>query len=455
MMELPLSRQAIRKLLASPIQRRVTAGAGWSLLGAVAAQGSNVAAAIIVARSLGQVGLGEFGMITSTVITLGVLAELGLASTATKYLAELRTSNPDRAGRVLGLCTAAAAFIGSVVALGLFIATPELASTLLKAPHLVLELRLSCVLLFLNGMIATQLGALYGLERFRTAALVNVFRGLVSLPLLAIGLWWAGILGAIAAMTLVAFLTWVLTQAAVLKECANEGIHISWRDARTEADTFWQFSLPAFIASALVGPATWLGNILLVNQVNGYAELGAFNAANQWRNASLLLPTVLGQTLLPILASLLGKGDRASTRRLVLYSMAASLLVAVPVATALILGSNFIMGLYGPGFATYSLVLSFVVTTFVLQALQMPVGQVIAASGRMWLGAGLNLGWSLAFIACAWLLVRRGMGAVGLALSYVLSYLIHSAWTGWFGARLVRGSATEPLQGSAGQLPGG
>src|SRR2546422_7293110 len=132
-MELPLSRQALRKLLASPIQRRVTAGAGWSLLGAVAAQGSNVAAAIIVARSLGQVGLGEFGMITSTVITLGVLAELGLASTATKYLAELRTSNPDRAGRVLGLCTAAAAFIGGVVALGLFIATPELAWTLLKA----------------------------------------------------------------------------------------------------------------------------------------------------------------------------------------------------------------------------------------------------------------------------------------------------------------------------------
>ena len=101
-MQLPTSREALRKLLASPIQRRVTAGASWSLLGAVGAQGSNLVAAIIVARSLGRVGLGEFGMVTSTVITLGVLAELGLGSTATKYVAELRVAHPDRAGRVLG-----------------------------------------------------------------------------------------------------------------------------------------------------------------------------------------------------------------------------------------------------------------------------------------------------------------------------------------------------------------
>jgi len=101
------------------------------------------------------------------------------------------------------------------------------------------------------------------------------------------------------------------------------------------------------------------------------------------------------------------------------------------------------MGLYGPEFARHGSVLSIVALTFLLQALQMPIGQLIAASGRMWLGAALNLGWSFAFIAFTWLLVGRGMGAVGLALGYVFSYLIHSAWTGWYGVRLLNGSVTK------------
>jgi len=447
-----LSSNTPEKLLFGPVHRRLTTGTIWSLVGAVSAQGSNVIAGIIVARSIGRVGFGEFSMITSTVVMLAVLAELGLSSTATKYVAELKRSDPERAGRVLGLVTAATALIGSAVSLGLFIAAPTLASTLLKAPHLVFEFRLSCALILLNGLGATQLGALYGLEQFRTAALVNVFRGLVSLPLLAIGLWWGGIRGAVGAMALAALLTWVLAQAAVLKECANDSIRISWQHARAELHTLWKFSLPAFIASALVGPTTWLGNTFLVNHVNGYTELGAFNAANQWRNASLLLPTILGQTVMPIVASLLGQGDHVGSRKVVLYSMAASLALAVPVATVLIFGRRVIMGLYGPGFASYSPVLTIVATTFLLQALQMPIGQLITASGRMWLGAGLNLGWSLAFIAATWLLVGRGMGAVGLALGYVLSYLLHSAWTGWFGLRLLRGPVTRPLRAPSPKL---
>src|SRR5437667_6116328 len=94
----------LEQLFSGLILRRLTTGTSWSFVGAICAQGSNVAAAIVVARSLGRVGLGEFSMITSTVLMLGILTELGLGTTATKYVAELRTSNPHRAGRVLGVC---------------------------------------------------------------------------------------------------------------------------------------------------------------------------------------------------------------------------------------------------------------------------------------------------------------------------------------------------------------
>ena len=47
----------------------------------------------------------------------------------------------------------------------------------------------------------------------------------------------------------------------------------------------------------------WLANAVLAHQPGGYGELGLFNAANQWRLALLLLPSVLIRVALPLMAS--------------------------------------------------------------------------------------------------------------------------------------------------------
>jgi len=58
------------------------------------------------------------------------------------------------------------------------------------------------------------------------------------------------------------------------------------------------------------------------------------------------------------------------------------------------------------------------------------------ASGRMWMGFVMNLGWAICFIGATRLLVYRG--ALGLAEARLAAYVIHGVWTGLFAWRLLR-----------------
>src|ERR1035441_7680402 len=78
------------------LRGRFARGAVWSLIGAALAQGANLAASVITARLLGRVQFGMYGMVQSTVGMLGVFAGLGLGLTATKYVAEFRSRDPER-----------------------------------------------------------------------------------------------------------------------------------------------------------------------------------------------------------------------------------------------------------------------------------------------------------------------------------------------------------------------
>jgi len=87
---------------ASEIGYRLAKGVFWSMASAVISRGLMLAASVLVARMLGKTGFGELGMIRSTVGMFGVFAGFGLGLTATKHVAEFRSSDPARAGRIIG-----------------------------------------------------------------------------------------------------------------------------------------------------------------------------------------------------------------------------------------------------------------------------------------------------------------------------------------------------------------
>jgi O-antigen/teichoic acid export membrane protein len=417
----------LARIEASEIGYRLAKGTFWSMAGAVISRGLMLVASVFVARILGKTGFGELGMIQSTVGMFGVFAGFGLGLTATKYVAEFGRRDPTRAGRIISLSGLVAVVTGGLMALGLFVFAPWLAQHTINAPHLAGVLRVGALILFISALNGAQTGALAGFEAFRTIAYVNLFVGLISFPILVAGVYLGGLTGAVWASAVNLGFNWLLNHLALRVEARRCGVPFTFRKCSQELSVLWRFSLPAVLSGSVVGPVTWACTALLVNQPNGYGEMGIFSAANQWYTLVLFLPSMLGSVVLPILSERLGQNQAGQSSRLLKLTMKTNSLLAFPVVLLAGVASPSVMNLYGESFRSGWPTLVVVLLTAGLLAIQTPVGQIIAASGRMWLGFAMNCGWAVMFLLGTLILVPSG--SLGLAIARAVSYAIHATWT--------------------------
>lgn len=413
-------------------------GVMWSSIGSAASQILGFAASIVTARLLGTSGFGELGMVVSTVGMLGVFAGMGAGTTATRYLAELRHQDTPRAGRILALTFACGGVAGLAAASVLFVGAPFFATHVLAAQQLTGALRWGCALVLLNTISGVINGALVGCEAFRAVAGVSLARGLFGVIATSLGVWLWGLYGALGAMTLTATVECTVGQILLRGQLRNLGIQCLWRGCRDEVHVLWRFAIPAFLGNAMVGPVTWAAGAMLVNQPSGYKEMGVFNAANQCRTLLLFLPGILASVNTPVLSSLFGVGDFRGFRRVLVTTVKGTICITLPIIVLGFMAKDSIIGWYGAGFSDRGMVLGITLLTMGVLAIEIPFAQVMVAANRMWLGMLMNAGWGVAVLVTTWLLGQRHMGAEGLALAYLVSYLIHGLWTLLFAIRFFR-----------------
>jgi O-antigen/teichoic acid export membrane protein len=432
-----LARRAWAHASASELRRRFFRGAFWTLTGSIASRTLNLPGSIICARVLGEAGFGKLGIIQSTDMMLGSFAGLGMGATASRYVARLRSADPLQAGRVLALCAIGALCWGGMMAAGLLIFAPLLAERALAAPELTYPLMISSGILLLRALDDAQVGALSGLEAFRTVAFNRTWTSGVQVVCMIGGVFWNGLTGAVWGMIGGLCVSWLLNNRAVRRECVRAGISYVFAGCWTEWRVLTQFSLPAAISGSLFAPVTWIGNAMLVHQPDGYAQMGLFNAASQWRNALLFVPYAVGQAVIPMMSHEFGRDKANNAAKVMRANMWTNAAVTFPVMIGLGLFSPLIMAQYGKGFAGAWPVLLVGLFTAFLMALQAPVGYVIVASGRMWISLVSNCAWGAVFLAANRILVPQG--AIGLAMSYLIAHVARATWTFVYAYRLLNG----------------
>jgi O-antigen/teichoic acid export membrane protein len=166
---------------------------------------------------------------------------------------------------------------------------------------------------------------------------------------------------------------------------------------------------------------------MLVNAPNGFAEMGVFNAANQWSQVIVFLAGTIANVSIPIISERLGQGDHRAPIRILRGSIAATGAMVMPIAVGASAFSPIIMGAYGSGFRQGWLTMVVAFATAALLAVQTPIGTVIQASGRMWIGAAMNCAWGATLVILTW--IALPLGALGLALAGLGAYVAHGVWT--------------------------
>jgi O-antigen/teichoic acid export membrane protein len=392
------------------------------MAGSVISRGLMLCATVLVARMLGKTVYGELGMIQSTVGMFGVVAGFGLGLTATKHVAEFRQSDPERAGRIIGLSGMFAMCTGGLMALGLFIFAPWLAEHTINAPHLAGVLRIGALILFINALNGAQTGALAGFEAFKTIAHVNLFVGLISFPILVTGAYFGGLTGAVWALAINLCFNWLLNHLALRKEARRYSVPFGFRDCGRELPVLWSFALPATLAGIMVGPANWACRALLTNQPNGYAEMGILTAALVFQN---LLMFVSGMLSAPLLSVVSSAGANIS-EKLGTVNILSTWILGVVFAIPLLCFPEIAQMVFGSDYATRSFQVTFSLVIFCSSIMTFKAGlaRVLAANSLLWWGFFSNTFWAVILIASTIFLVR--WGAPGLAASLTIAYILNT-----------------------------
>lgn len=412
-----------KRLHASPVGLRLARGAFWALVGTVISRGLSLLSTIFAARLLGLVRYGELGVVLSTIGMLSTIAGFSLGQMSTKYVAEFYQKDPERAGRVISLSNLFSWLTGGAMTTVLFLFANDIAAHALAAPYLENQLRIASLLLLLGSITGAQAGTLYGFEAFRIIARINIITGVTSILAIVSGAWLFGLDGAIWGTIISRIATYFAGRTALRRVTSRHGIPLKNPNQLQEIGLVWHFGVPAMMGGVMVGPVIWITNAFVVNQPNGYAEMGIFNAANQLRQLILFFPTTLASVVLPMLSNLQGMGSSRNYRRLFWANMGLSAGSAIVIALPIVLFAPWVMARFGESFRMGSSVLVLLCMAAVLSAALDGVGQSIASEGQMWFGFALNLIWAVTMLIFSYTLRRHG--AIGLGIAYLVAYTVH------------------------------
>ena len=143
-----------------------------------------------------------------------------------------------------------------------------------------------------------------------------------------------------------------------------------------------------------------------------------------WKVIILFIPTAVSQIILPILSSLV-KTDKTKYWKVLKINILVNAFVALAMVGLVICFSQYIMAAYGSNFENTMPLMILAIST-VFTAVGNVVGLAIASKSQMWLGFLFNIVWGIVLVVSAYYLIEKGYGSVGVALSILLAYVIHS-----------------------------
>ncbi len=409
------------------LRQAVTSNLLWNTGRWGIAQGATFIVNVITARTLGQAAFGAYGILQTTLQTFAQVASFSTASTATKYVAEYAQVDPRRAGRIARICGLLVTVSGLAVGCAVILTAKPIATSVLGASDLGLQVALLGVGSFFTVSALFQGGVLAGLQRFDVLALTSA----IAAPLfIAGGAGLAiryGLTGSIVALVGNAALMWGLCTWLAIRERHRRGLRSGIVESFEEMPIVFRFALPGAITGLTAMPAIWVSSSILVRQPGGMREMAIFAASNSFRSIVLFLPGVLSGAALPSLNHARGRNEPGAFRSIYWSTLTLTLAVTTIACVVISVAGPLLMSIYGRDFTGGIPTLTILMAS---TAIEGTIGITVAAfqsTARMWtflfavaLPRDVGLAVAAYFFAPRW-------GAEGLALAYATSTIVSAA----------------------------
>jgi O-antigen/teichoic acid export membrane protein len=396
---------------------RVARGGGLNLLGAGFNQALRFVITLLLARLIGQGGVGRYFQAFAFLSLLGLLALSGFRGALTRFVAVHRADGDDAALRGtlrLGLLipTAGAAVLG----LGLFAAAGWIGRHALDDPGMVFPLRIVSIALPATAFTDAALAATQGYRTMTPYASVNLvfepaFRVLLTVAFLALD--W-GLKGAMVALLITNSAAAVIA-AVWLRRLTGRLTALPayrWRE-------LFGFSTVSWLASLASTGLVWADTIIL-GIFRSEREVGLYQVATRLTVLATIVLLPIATSFAPQIADLYRRGNLERLARLYAVVTSWTLRLSLPGFLVLLLFPRPLLRIFGGGFAGGATVTIILAIGQMFDVATGPTGYMLVMSGRPYLTMANNL-FALAINIGLNVLLIPHYGIRGAAVAWAVS----------------------------------
>lgn len=409
----------ISKIKKSEDLQELTVNSFWSLLGAFISKGLFFLAWILVARILGKEANGQVGMIRSTINLFLIFVGSGLSLTTTKYIPQFLGINDIKTSRIISLTYALSFTFGLILSIILFTLSQWISSSILNDPNLSTTLKIGAILLFVNSLNSVSLGCLQGLKKFKVITLLTSINGAVVLFFVYFGSLYYSIDGAFIGLTISAITLLICYFLKLKKTFKDLRIDFRW-DFLKEIDTLKKFTAPAILAGVMVVPFKWSTDAIMVNNSEGYQELGLFTAIILFQTFLIMATEVVNAPMITLMSK------KEVNKEISKINMIVPWFIGIVAVLPIMFFPNFFGQIFGDEYFmdnNYIPTLMLILITTVIMLFKQGIARIMVVNNLMWFSFFSNLIWGLTLIGVLYFSTLKT--SVTLALSFLVAYIVN------------------------------
>jgi O-antigen/teichoic acid export membrane protein len=364
--------------------KQFLSGVFWSTAGTFAVQGGTFIASLLVANFVGVASFGKYSFVISTTQMIAATLQLATGSVTTKFLAEYRHANKERASLVLGLCQRITLIGGGLGTLAMLLLATGVANQLLNTTALNWYFVLSAPAVLFTLLTSFHLAGIAGVQEFRRSATLLTILTIILISTCAFAAWDFGITGALVAITLNLGLRAVATHKILMNAIKRDDIHPKFKIDQFSRNVFVQYIIPGSLSGFTAAPALWFASATLTQVPDSFEQLAFLNSALVIRNAFIIIPSIIGGVSLAMLSATLRSSSKQGYISVLGLSIGLTATIAILSVAVINFFGHQLLSFYGHNFSDALPILRVLSISLLLEAACLPLQQALISKGVIW-----------------------------------------------------------------------
>lgn len=415
------------RIFQTDVAKKLLSGGGISAIGGSASKILNFIAVVYVSRQIGGENFGIYIYFQAALMFFCLLFSIGLATPATTMASQMRGHDTNRLKQIILFFYTMCIFGGLVgtllfILVGIFFFPENVSQTSLNGKFVFIT-SLAILCLNLDSLNHAFLFGLGEVKKSISALVVASTLGLLSVVIL-VDLF--GMDGAMLSIATLPAIQLMFSGFVCFKKLKADNL-LSKRLTLSYSRILLDQGIPTMLLGLSIAFANWAVQTIIVASGSGLTEVGVFGIGQQAFQIVVFVPIAFGRVILPLLAKSLNLSSTAESASIIKMSFILSICITLPVCFTVWLFANEFLTIFGDFDAGYVGVIRIMAIAAAISSVIGPVGTILIAKGKYWLGFTMNVAWASVYILAS--LGMSNLGVLGVSYALLAAFVLHSIWT--------------------------